>query len=178
MEKRVNNKARTYFQTFKDDIKNTILKSELMNDAPLTTAEIRQEMSSSLQYIYDYQPITFEKIDFQKRKRIKNIVPYFERCCALRANKEQCTRRRKGSDKFCGTHIKGIPHGEVNQENDIVSHTKKTVWAQDIKGIIYYIDNENNVYDPQDVLENNTNPKIIAKYVVKDNVYTIPSLFK
>ena len=66
MEKRVNNKARTYFQTFKDDIKNTILKSELMNDAPLTTAEIRQEMSSLLQYIYDYQPITFEKIDFQK----------------------------------------------------------------------------------------------------------------
>ena len=178
MEKRVNSKARLYFQTFKDDIKNTILEFGLMGDTQLSETEVRTKVSSLLQYIYDYQPITFEKTDFQKRKRVKNIVPYFERCCALRANKEQCTRRRKGTNNFCGTHIKGIPHGEINKENNVVAHTKKTVWAQDIKGIIYYIDDEQNVYAPQDVLENNINPKIIAKYVLENEVYSIPSLFK
>jgi len=172
MEKRINNKARTFFQTFKDDIKDQIIEMKLLEKVD------HADVSKLLQFIYDYQPILFEKVDFQKRKRIKNIVPYFERCCALRANKEQCTRRRKGSNNFCGTHIKGTPHGEINKETNIAPHTKKTVWAQDIKGIIYYIDNENNVYQPEDVLENNINPKIIAKYVVKDDIYSIPAFFK
>ena len=35
------------------------------------------------------------KDDLQKRKRIKNIVPSNDRCIALRANLEQCTRRKK-----------------------------------------------------------------------------------
>ena len=170
MEKRINQKTRTYLQQFKNDIKEFISTSE--------KGITPDETNSLLQFIYDYQPLEFQKTDFQKRKRVKNVVPYFERCCALRANGQQCTRRRKNSDKFCGTHIKGIPHGEINQEKSAPTHTKKTVWAQDIKGIIYYIDDANNVYHPQDVLNNTVNPKIIAKYVLNDGEYSIPSLSK
>jgi len=168
MEKRINTKTRTYLHTFKDDIKNFIIKSN----------HKQEDINTLLQFIYDYQPLEFTKIDFQKRKRVKNIVPYFERCCALRANNQQCTRRKKNDAKFCGTHIKGIPHGEINQVTQEPTHTKKVVWAQDIKGIIYYIDREGNVYHPQDVMDNTVNPKIIAKYVKKDGIYSIPSLFK
>ena len=71
-----------------------------------------------------------------------------------------------------------IPHGEINQVEKAPTHTKKTVWAQDIKGIIYYIDDEENVYHPQDVLNNTENPKIIAKYILEDGEYSIPSLSK
>ena len=170
MEKRINQKTRTYLQQFKNDIKEFISTSE--------KGITPDEANSLLQFIYDYQPLEFQKTDFQKRKRVKNVVPFFERCCALRANGQQCTRRRKNSDKFCGTHIKGIPHGEINQEKSAPTHTKKTVWAQDIKGIIYYIDDTNNVYHPQDVLNNTVNPKIIAKYVLNDGEYSIPSLSK
>ena len=162
--------TRTYLQQFKNDIKEFISTSE--------KGITPDEANSLLQFIYDYQPLEFQKTDFQKRKRVKNVVPYFERCCALRANGQQCTRRRKNNDKFCGTHIKGIPHGEINQEKSAPTHTKKTVWAQDIKGIIYYIDDANNVYHPQDVLNNTVNPKIIAKYVLNDGEYSIPSLSK
>ena len=102
----------------------------------------------------------------------------YERGGERRAKKEQCKRRKKGSDKFCGTHIKGTQHGEINQEQTKPTHTKKTVWAQDIKGIIYYIDDTNNVYHPQDVLNNTVNPKIIAKYILEDGEYSIPSLSK
>ena len=171
MEKRINTKTRTYLQQFKNDIKELItqLSQEGLD---------RDEVNSLLQFIYDYQPLEFNKTDFQKRKRVKNVVPYFERCCALRANGQQCTRRKKDSDKFCGTHIKGIPHGEINQEQAKPTHTKTTVWAQDIKGIIYYIDDSNNVYHPQDVMNNIVVPKIIAKYIVNDGEYSIPSLSK
>lgn len=169
MDKRINNKTRTYIQQFKNDIKGVISKSNIAGT---------ENANALLQFIYDYQPLEFTKTDFQKRKRVKNVVPYFERCCALRANGEQCTRRKKDSEKFCGTHIKGIPHGEINQVTQEPTHTKRTVWAQDIKGIIYYIDKQNNVYDPQDVLNNTVNPKIIAKYQLSDGEYSIPALFK
>ncbi len=55
---------------------------------------------------------------------------------------------------------------------------KRVVRAQDIKGIIYYIDDQSNVYDPNDIMNNTVDPKIIAKYVVNDGNYSIPSLFK
>ena len=95
----------------------------------------------------------------------------------MRANNEQCTRRRKDDSKFCGTHIKGTPHGEINNKTAKPTLVKKTVQAVDIKGIIYYIDDTNNVYDPQDIIENNKNPKIIAKYVREGDTYNIPSFF-
>lgn len=166
MERRINNKHRIYLQTFKEGIKNVINETNCSDEAKNTI----------LQFVYDYQPLTFEKCDFQKRKRVKNVVPFFERCCALRANKEQCTRRRKDGSRFCGTHIKGVPHGEINKTTQKPTHTKKTVKAQDIKGIIYYIDDEGNVYDPHDVMNNVVDPKIIAKYVEKDGKYSIPAL--
>ncbi len=169
MEKKIGNKARVYFQNFKEDIRCFIESNcDLSNT----------NKANLLQFVYDYQPLEFTKQDFQKRKRVKNIVPFCDRCCALRANKEQCTRRRKDGSKFCGTHTKGIPHGEVDQVSSKPTHTKKTVWAQDIKGIIYYIDDTCNVYDPQDVIENKVNPKIIAKYQRNGNNYYIPSMFK
>jgi len=167
MEKRINSKHRIYLQTFKDKIKDFIANTDCSN----------KSQNQILQFVYDYQPLHFDKCDFKKRKRVKNVVPFFERCCALRANKEQCTRRRKDEEKFCGTHIKGIPHGEINETTEKPSHSKKVVHAQDIKGIIYYIDNEGNVYDPHDVMNNVIDPKIIAKYLEKDGEYNIPSLF-
>ena len=167
MERRINNKHRIYLQTFKEGIKNLIDETKCDDETK----------NIILQYVYDYQPLNFEKSDFQKRKRVKNVVPFFERCCALRANKEQCTRRRKDGSRFCGTHIKGVPHGEINKVTQKPTHTKKTVKAQDIKGIIYYIDDNGNVFDPHDVMNNMVDPKIIAKYVEKDGKYSIPSLF-
>ena len=176
MEKRINQKTRTYLQNFKELIKEKVcqhFESEVSNND--------QRIHELLQFIYDYQPLEFKKEDFQKRKRIKNIVPFYDRCCALRANKQQCTRRKKKGEKFCGTHIKGIPHGELNEVQQKKTHNLKTVFAQEIKGIVYWIDEECNVYDNQDIFQNKDNPKIIAKYTKKkvdgSTVYNIPSLF-
>uniref|UniRef100_A0A6C0C4D6 Uncharacterized protein n=1 Tax=viral metagenome TaxID=1070528 RepID=A0A6C0C4D6_9ZZZZ len=170
MEKRLNRKIDVAFQDFKLSIKNKMTELNIVN-AP--------EGRELLQYIYDFPVFSIVKLDLQKRKRVKNSVPFNERCCALRANNEQCTRRKKNDDRFCGTHIKGIPHGEISADSQIKDTVKKVeVWAQDIQGIIYFIDSVGNVYDPQQVHENEKNPSIIAKYTkTEDGEFKIPSIF-
>ena len=59
----------------------------------------------------------------------------------------------------------------------------KTSICSGNKGIVYWIDDDNNVYDNQDIFQNKDNPKIIAKYTKTKNIdgsltYNIPSLFK
>jgi hypothetical protein len=182
MEKRLANKCNDYIKEFKYNIKDYIDNN--LYGLP------KEDYHNLIQYIFDYNTIEITKLDFTKRKRVKNIVPFHDRCCALRANNQQCTRRKKNSEKFCGTHIKGIPHGEISNDNaNVKKITKKEIWAQDIGGIIYYIDNDNNVYNHNDIINNTMNPKIIAKYskttttiidkndININNVYTIPSLF-
>ena len=166
MEKRLNKKAEEYVTTFKNNIKNKV-ESLGMNAS--------NEMGDVLTFIYDYERLAFEKEDFSKRKRVKNIVPFFDRCCAKRASNEQCTRRKKEGCEYCGTHVKGTPHGIIDSQTDSAPNTQKVdVWAQEIMGIVYYLDKGGNVYQAEDIVSNKTNPKIIAKYVKNGDSYTIP----
>jgi hypothetical protein len=166
MERRLNNKLESYIITFKDNIKEKAAQIGIMDDS---------KINQLFQYIYDYERLAFNKDDFIKRKRVKNFVPIFDRCCAKRATNEQCTRRKKDSSEYCGTHMKGTPHGIIdNQNEEKVNIQKVEVWAQDIQGIIYYIDNCNNVYQAEDIVINKMNPKIIAKYVKNGEAYSIP----
>jgi hypothetical protein len=166
MERRLNKKVEGYIVTFKDSIR------EKASEMGLTKSE---NINQLLQYVYDYDRLSFVKEDFQKRKRVKNFVPIYDRCCAKRATGEQCTRRRKDDSEYCGTHMKGIPHGIINNQNETKTNTQKVeVWAQDILGIVYYIDKSNNVYDTADIIKNILNPKIIAKYVKNGETYSIP----
>ena len=132
MERRVAKKLDGHFTEFKNDIKNWFQENscEIIGDS---------NKSAFLQYIFDYDNVCLSKEDFQKRKRIKNIVPQYDRCCAYRANNEQCTRRKKDGSSYCGTHIKGTPHGIVSSTDVTdVKIKKKQIWAEEIKGICYY----------------------------------------
>lgn len=166
MEKRLNKKLELYITSFKDDIREKSTQICINNN---------EDINKLLQYIYDYDRISFTKEDFQKRKRVKNFVPIFDRCCAKRASEEQCTRRKKDGNEYCGTHIKGTPHGIIDSLGEVKNTTKKVeLHAQDIQGIIYYIDKSNNVYQAEDIVSNLINPKIIAKYVKNGEQYSIP----
>jgi hypothetical protein len=166
MDKRINKLITAYITTFKDSVRNKI--TELSFDE-------KPKINELLEFVYDYERLSIVKDDLTKRKRIKNSVPDINRCNAKRSNGEQCTRRRKESCEFCGTHTKGTPHGLISsaQTNEICLH-KLEVFAEDIFGIVYYIDTYNNVYKTEDILEGKQNPQIIAKYVKQNGVYTIP----
>lgn len=167
MEKRINKKFENYISDFKDKVK------EKASDLGLSTDP---NLCQLVQYIYDYERFALTKEDFMKRKRVKNVVHLSDRCCAKRASGEQCTRRRKdNTTEYCGTHLKGTPHGicDLNEESKPQGQSIE-VWAQDIQGIVYYIDKFNNVYQAEDILFGKVNAKIIAKYVKVGDVYSIP----
>jgi hypothetical protein len=166
MERRLNKKLEAYIASFKDSIRDKATQMGMTKD---------EKVNQLLQHVYDYERLMFLKEDFQKRKRVKNFVPIYDRCCAKRASNEQCTRRKKEDSEYCGTHLKGTPHGIVDTQNEQKNTTHKVeVHAQDIQGIVYYIDKNNNVYQAEDIAMNKVNPKIIAKYVKTGDVYSIP----
>ena len=139
--------------------------------------EEKEKINELMGFVYDYERLIFKKDDISKRKRIKNTIPNTNRCNAKRANNEQCTRRKKEGCEYCGTHIKGTPHGLVsdNITTDALTYNMNLV-AQEIGGIVYYIDNYNNVYNTEDVMNGTYNPSIIAKYTVQNGTFSIPEL--
>ena len=169
MEKRLNKKIETYITSFKDSLRTKIVESSF---------EDKTKINDLLEFLYDFERLVLCKDDLIKRKRVKNSIPVTNRCNARRANGEQCTRRRRDECEFCGTHSKGAPHGMMLETSDAGSDymQKIDVFAEEIKGIVYYIDKFSNVYKTNDVMENKENPEIIAKYVKMNGVYAIPSL--
>ena len=85
IQKNINKKITNFLIKFKNDIRLEINKLALPEG----------DAANFLKFLYDYERLVIIKNDLQKRKRIKNIVPTFERCRGKRANGEQCTRRRK-----------------------------------------------------------------------------------
>ena len=174
MEKTINKKIETHQIDFKNQIKTWFETHQ----ACIKTIDVNGSTdlkSEFLQFVFDSPSLAFDTEDFQKRKRVKNFVPIFDRCCAKRACNEQCTRRKKEGFEYCGTHIKGTPHGIVDAQNETKNTTQKVeVYAQDIQGIVYYIDKNNNVYQTEDIISNKINPKIIAKYLKTGENYSIP----
>jgi hypothetical protein len=169
MERRIAKKVNDYVHNFKTDIVSKINENNDTYDEGV--------INNLINYIYQHNNFELCKEDFMKRKRVKNMVPIYERCCAKRANGQQCTRRKKDELLYCGTHSKGTPHGVVNDNETAPTVTKIEVSAIDIKGIVYYLDNNGNVYDTGDIISNEKNPRIIANYEKNGEIYSIPSLF-
>ena len=165
METRINNKFDNYIHNFKSSIIDVVKQQDLE----------QTQMENIIQIVYDYEKFKLTKDDFTKRKRVKNTIPLHDRCCARRASGEQCTRRKKDDCDYCGTHEKGRPHGIVSKDGTSApTHIKREIWAHEIRGIVYYIDSDSNVYNTEDVISNIQNPKVIAKYVKEGDVYSIP----
>jgi hypothetical protein len=168
MERRLTKKCDEHLTDFKDGIKSWFdkNKSEVCGDC---------NTSEFLNFIYDYDAISITKEDFLKRKRVKSLVPQYERCTANRANGDQCTRRKQAGLDFCGTHHKGTPHGIVSTKTpENTQYSKIEVFLKEIKGINYYLDGTSNVYKAEDILSNKIDPAVIAHYKVESGIYTIP----
>ena len=99
-----------------------------------------------------------------KKKRLRNTIPDEDRCHANKASGERCTRKKKTGEEVCGTHLKGTPHGLSGTQTGTKNNKKIDVWTQEILGIVYYIDNNKNVYSSMDILKNIPNPSVIGSY--------------
>jgi hypothetical protein len=169
MEKIINKKLDIVQTEFKNAIIIKITDLGIQSKCP-------NESLILIDCINKYNKFLIMKEDLIKRKRVKNTITDCERCNAKRANGEQCSRRKKENELFCGTHLKGVPHGEIQFKNETKpTGLKKEVFVQEVKGIIYYFDYENNVYDISDIMAGVKDPKIIAQYTKStDGEFHIP----
>jgi hypothetical protein len=165
MEKKLNKKIELYVSNIKDDLRNKIIELKF---------EEKLKINDLLEYMYEYPRLMLQKDDFVKRKRLKNSIPLLNRCNALKSCGVQCTRRRRENSEFCGTHYKGTPHGLVVSVESKTENKKLEVVAVEISGIVYYVDNYNNVYNTEDIMHGKENPSIIAKYEKNEQKYSIP----
>jgi len=160
MEQRIVSKVNDHQMKFKSDLIEWLNKFEgkvVCGDTDDTAA--------FLHYVNQYENPTFTDDEFQKRKRTTIWIPLNERCIARRSNKQQCSRRRRGGEFCCGTHVKGTPYGVVSQSAEEKNALKKVeIRTVEIGGIYYYADHENNVYSPEDIVAESTTPNIIGKY--------------
>jgi len=154
MEKRINQRLEQYISQFKDAIKSKVISLNLNH--PEKSKEL-------VEFVYEYERFVLQKEDLSKRKRIKNSIPLENRCSALRADDERCTRKRKDGHQFCGTHLKGTPNSIQNDDTKGIIK-KLEVTVLEIDGILYYVDTFMNVYKPEDIITEKQNPGIIGKY--------------
>lgn len=163
MEKNIRGKIANYEGEFKDNLKKWLLD----NNASILCGTC-DKTNDFIQHFSDFPKLELTVQDFQKRKRIKNNVPDYNRCIAMKCNGERCSRKQKNDGtQFCGTHIKGAPHGTFT--NNLEMNKKKLVnlYLQDINGIARYIDENKNIYSTQDIVDKVNPPKIIGKYGIK-----------
>jgi len=60
--------------------------------------------------------------------------------------------------------VKGSLNGTCENNSNGPVKKKIDIWSQEIKGILYYIDCDGNVYDMNDIMRNEPSPKITMKY--------------
>lgn len=160
MEKNIKNKVNTHSDEFKQNIQKWLEENN-------ATIFVNGSNSTNdfIQYMNDFPYLELSKEDFQKRKRIKNNVPDYNRCIALKCNGERCSRKQKNSEtSFCGTHMKGAPYGTIQKETLQPKKQKVQLWLEEINGISRYIDKDFNVYSSEDIINSVPLPRIIGQY--------------
>ena len=159
MERNIKVKIDSFSLNFKQNIKTWLNDKKVIDSDSI---DITQEF---IQFIYDYETLVLESDDFKKRKRIKNQIPNYERCCALRCNTERCTRKKKKDCEYCGTHNKGTTYGTIDDVGKSDKVKKISIWLEEINGIHQYIDENQNVYSTEDMNEGINPPRIISNWI-------------
>jgi hypothetical protein len=159
MEQKIQGLVESHFANFKTDLyakMNTTI-------SPTAADELKN-------YIDNYVSLSLKKEDFYVKKE-QPIVEEEDRCIAKRCDSTQCTRRKKKGCDLCGTHVKNAPNGIIETTDGNIKRVE--IWVIDIRGIQYYVDADNNVYNTEDVLEARHNPRVIGTLSVDGKNVTI-----
>ena len=156
MERKIDEQVNTYITRFKEHVRREILDNS-------------KTANKTVEDIFKFDDFKFDISSINKKKRVRNVIPNDERCIAYRADKDRCTRKKKDGCDVCGTHMKGTPHGVINSTDVKVNIKKIEIFTQDIGGIIYYVDNDKNVYSSNDIMKNVNIPSVIGKYTIDVN---------
>jgi hypothetical protein len=153
-------------ELFKEDILKFISNNEILiknNDEDITNVFV--------EYIKNYE------IRYAGNAKEPSVNPALSNitnddiCIAKISQGVRCSRKHKKGNVYCGTHIKRHPAGvfeETVKPIRVKMEKKVDIWVQLIRGINYYIDENNNVYNPEHILLLNKNPSVIYKWKLND----------
>lgn len=174
-------KQQEYFQSFKEEIQKKVVQLEFQQE--------KQKIQELLEFIYEFPPFQDPapiSNSQPPKKRVKPPVKLENRCRAKLSNGGQCSRQRLKDGQLCGSHNKVQPYGILcsnsQQPNSLQNPQTNTesisheVFAVEIQGLVYYIDQRGNVFHTEDVLNDVLNPAIIAQYIKTPSGYSIPAL--
>ena len=124
-----------------------------------------------------------ETIIEKKKKPNKRILPENEQCLGRKMDFTQCTRKRKDHSKFCGSHKKNLPNGQVGDDGSCFNRVKKKRGRKrkdclknisddefattkiHINNELYLIDNKNILYSFKENPETNESfPIIVGRF--------------
>lgn len=97
-------------------------------------------------------------------------------CRARKGDGRRCTRRRRDDGcNYCGLHKDSQPNGTVDdgggdgdgddargEGTQPPKETTRCVWVEEVAGVHLYLDADDNVYSPEDVVGEELNPRIIG----------------
>ena len=114
-----------------------------------------------------------QEFSVKKKKEWIEVEGINERCKANRTNGLPCDRRSTLTSHYCRLHQKKLmaePAKETNHDQLIPLE----VVAEEIQGIVYYIDAFNNIYCTEDILKGIPNPSVVGRYEKIGQSYYIP----
>jgi hypothetical protein len=155
MEKQINDKINISFCMFKKNIQEKMQEYQIHND-------------KLIDFIKDYKIIQLNENDFVKKKRNIGKISNEERCIAKISSNTQCSRKKKVGCNYCGTHLKTLNNNNEYEEEK-QNEYKPIIKKKEIQGIYYFVDEDDNLYLHEDILQNNASPKIIG-YLKNGNI--------
>ena len=149
-------------ETFKSDILNV-----MSNNNYLIKSKHEDTTREFIEYIKNYKFTNEESVEEPVTNVTSQDRSNDDICIAKISQGVRCSRKHKKDNVYCGTHIKRQPTGvfeEIVKPSRVKLEKKVDIWVQLIRGINYYIDENNNVYNPEHILSLNKNPSVIYKW--------------
>ena len=104
-------------------------------------------------------PVNEDLFENKKKRKKNKKLDKCELCMAKKADRQQCTRRRKGNSEYCGKHMNNLKFGRVDDDEKFDNNEKYIKTRKEkINGDDYLVDDDNIVYN-----FDRQNPKIIGK---------------
>ena len=115
--------------------------------------KFKNELMTRLNTMNPPPPAEFKQFvaDYNGKRKSKKVVDPLQRCIAILISGEQCTRSKQHGKGFCGTHLKVGMSSSSTENIEKATSTVVEIWLQSIRGILYYIDDKNNVYKVEDI---------------------------
>ena len=168
LEESINQTIFKYMDEFKRHLLTQL--SELKNGA--TSPTEFENMENMQKFICGYKTlcISIDPKNLQRtsKSHLKKNAINLKKCWAKLESGCQCNRKHYSTNNFCKDHMNNTSFGcitDTEKQTTANKNEKKIILPleiQDINGILYFKDDDQNIYDTESILSQQLRPLIIG----------------